>query len=108
MLTHLLPEFKIDRDDRRCIRCEVCVRQCGFDVHEYSEDEDEVYADDVKCSHGSTTGQLEEDALFYLRSRGISEETATSMLLFGFVSEVIERIKIEPLKEFLTSNLITR
>lgn len=73
-----------------------------------SKPELEIYADDVKCSHGSTTGQLEEDALFYLRSRGISEETATSMLLFGFVSEVIERIKIEPLKEFLTSNLITR
>ena len=70
-----------------------------------SKPELEIYADDVKCSHGSTTGQLEEEALFYLRSRGISEENATSMLLIGFVSEIIDRIKIEALKEHLTTSL---
>ena len=70
-----------------------------------SKPELEIYADDVKCSHGSTTGQLEEEALFYLRSRGISEDNATSMLLIGFVSEIIDRIKIEALKEHLTTAL---
>ena len=49
MLTHLLPEFKIERDDYRCIRCEVCTRQCGFDVHEYNEEEDEVQANENRC-----------------------------------------------------------
>ncbi|MBD3184540.1 FMN-binding glutamate synthase family protein [Candidatus Poribacteria bacterium] len=49
MLTHLLPEFKIIRDDERCIRCEVCVRQCGFDVHSYDAEEDMLYADENKC-----------------------------------------------------------
>jgi Fe-S cluster assembly protein SufD len=73
-----------------------------------SKPELEIYADDVKCSHGSTTGELEEEALFYLRSRGISQENATVMLLHGFVGEIIERIKVEPLKEFLSSKLETR
>ncbi len=53
----------------------------------------EIYADDVKCSHGSTTGQLDEEALFYLRSRGISESLAKQILVRAFVSEVIEEIK---------------
>ena len=73
-----------------------------------SKPELEIYADDVKCSHGSTTGELEEEALFYLRSRGISQENATVMLLHGFVGEIIEQIKVEPLKEFLSSKLETR
>jgi len=73
-----------------------------------SKPELEIYADDVKCSHGSTTGELEEEALFYLRSRGISQEQATVMLLHGFVGEIIEQIKVEPLKEFLTSKLEAR
>lgn len=61
----------------------------------------EIYADDVKCSHGSTTGQLNEDALFYLRSRGLSEDSARNLLLFAFAGDVIEKIQIEPLKIYL-------
>lgn len=61
----------------------------------------EIYADDVKCSHGSTTGQLKEDAMFYLRSRGLSEDSAKSLLLFAFAGDVIEKIQIEPLKVYL-------
>lgn len=49
MQTLLLPEFKIERNDRRCIRCQVCVRQCGFEVHRYDEESDEVYEDEDKC-----------------------------------------------------------
>ncbi|MBI4947501.1 MAG: Fe-S cluster assembly protein SufD [Bacteroidetes bacterium] len=61
----------------------------------------EIYADDVKCSHGSTTGQLNEDAMFYLRSRGLSENSARNLLLFAFAGDVIEEIQIEPLKIYL-------
>lgn len=61
----------------------------------------EIYADDVKCSHGSTTGQLDEDAMFYLRSRGLSEASARGLLLFAFAGDVIEKIQIEPMKIYL-------
>ncbi len=47
--SYIIPEFIVDRDDHRCIRCEVCVRQCGFDAHRYDEEEDEVYIDEDKC-----------------------------------------------------------
>ncbi len=61
----------------------------------------EILADDVKCSHGAAVGQLQEDALFYLRSRGIGEREAGQMLAQGFAREVIERTEIEFLKETL-------
>ncbi len=60
----------------------------------------EIYADDVKCSHGCTVGRLDEDALFYLRARGISKEHAQAMLLQAFASNIVEQIKIEPLREY--------
>ncbi len=52
----------------------------------------EIYADDVRCTHGATVGQLDEDALFYLRSRGIAEQTARGFLIFGFAHDIIDRI----------------
>ena len=61
----------------------------------------EIWADDVKCSHGCTTGQLDEDAVFYLQSRGISYATAKAMLLYAFAAEVLEPIKNETLKLYL-------
>jgi len=61
----------------------------------------EIYADDVKCSHGFTTGQLDEATLFYMRSRGISEAEARMLLKFAFANEVIEGIRLEPLKDRL-------
>ena len=54
----------------------------------------EIHADDVKCTHGSTIGQLDEEALFYLRSRGIGEEDARELLIYAFASEVVDRMKI--------------
>jgi Fe-S cluster assembly protein SufD len=60
----------------------------------------EIWADDVKCSHGCTTGQLDEEALFYLQSRGINKDTARSMLLYAFASQVIDTIKDEKLKAY--------
>ncbi|WPL15185.1 FeS cluster assembly protein SufD [Thiorhodovibrio winogradskyi] len=59
----------------------------------------EIYADDVKCSHGTTVGQLEPEMLFYLRSRGIAAPLARRMLCLGFAGEIIEAIDSEPLRE---------
>ncbi len=65
----------------------------------------EIYADDVKCSHGATVGKLDELALFYLKSRGIPEEIAKSMLIQAFASDVIEFVKIKNLKEYLNTKI---
>ena len=61
----------------------------------------EIYNDDVKCSHGSTVGQLDEQALFYIRSRGISERTAITMLSYAFCDEVLQQILLEPVRNSL-------
>ena len=59
----------------------------------------EIYADDVKCTHGATIGQIEGDALFYLRSRGIDEVSARKLLLFAFASECLDRMKQGPVRK---------
>ena len=59
----------------------------------------EIFADDVKCSHGCTVGQLNEDALFYLRARGIGKEKAKALLLVAFAHDAMQNIDIEPLKK---------
>lgn len=61
----------------------------------------EIYADDVKCTHGATIGRLDDDSIFYLRSRGIDEQTARSLLVEAFAGEILDRIGIEPLEELL-------
>ena len=58
----------------------------------------EIFADDVKCSHGCTVGQLNDEALFYLRARGISKKEAQALLLYAFANDAMENINIEPLK----------
>jgi Fe-S cluster assembly protein SufD len=68
----------------------------------------EIYADDVKCSHGATVGQLDEDALFYLRSRGIDRDEARLMLMFGFAHEVADTIKTSALKERIDGLILQR
>jgi Fe-S cluster assembly protein SufD len=68
----------------------------------------EILADDVKCSHGATVGQLDEDALFYLRSRGIDAREARLMLMFGFAHEVIQNIHIEALRERIDTLVMQR
>jgi Fe-S cluster assembly protein SufD len=62
----------------------------------------EIYADDVKCSHGSSTGQIDENAVFYLRARGLSPESAKSLLMNAFAIDVIQTIKIESYKNYLS------
>jgi Fe-S cluster assembly protein SufD len=65
----------------------------------------EIYADDVKCTHGAAVGRLDEDAVFYLRSRGIDDATARRMLVFAFANEVLEKLRIVPVREHLTADL---
>jgi Fe-S cluster assembly protein SufD len=67
----------------------------------YSQPKLEINADDVKCSHGMTTGQLDEAALFYMRSRGISKEEAVLMLKFAFTDDVLKGIRLEGLRDKL-------
>jgi Fe-S cluster assembly protein SufD len=67
----------------------------------------EIYADDVKCTHGATIGQIEGDALFYLRSRGIDEVSARKLLLFAFASECLDRMKPGPIRKHV-EGLINR
>ena len=62
----------------------------------------EIYADDVKCSHGATVGQLDPVSLFYLKSRGINTESANALLTFAFANEVIERVNVDSIREQLT------
>ncbi len=61
----------------------------------------EIYADDVKCTHGATIGQLNDESIFYLRSRGIGTDTARQMLIHAFAGEIIERIKCESVRELM-------
>lgn len=62
----------------------------------------EIFADDVKCSHGSTIGQLNKDAMFYLRSRGIGEQQAKQLMVEAFAYDVVEKVKLPFLKEYLS------
>ena len=66
-----------------------------------SKPELEIYADDVKCSHGSTTGQIDEEAIFYLQSRGISKKGALKLMINAFAKDALERISIEPLQAYI-------
>lgn len=78
------------------------------DAHVDTKPQLEIFADDVKCSHGATVGQLEEDELFYLRSRGLKTETARALLTFGFAEDVISKIKIASVRKQLDRIVLTR
>ncbi len=68
----------------------------------------EIYADDVKCSHGTSTGRMDEEAMFYLQSRGIGEEKAKNLLMKAFAEEVVDAIQFAPLKEYIESLIVNR
>ena len=61
----------------------------------------EIHNDDVKCNHGSTIGQIQAEPLFYLRSRGIGEEEARNLLIHAFASEIVDRMKVEAVREHI-------
>lgn len=73
-----------------------------------SKPELEIYADDVKCSHGSTTGQLDDEAIFYLRARGISEKAAKQLMVSAFIADVLDKIENEAVLDFVYSKLKER
>jgi Fe-S cluster assembly protein SufD len=68
----------------------------------------EIFADDVKCSHGGSVGQLDETALFYLRSRGIDAEAARAMLTYAFGAEIVERVRSQELRSYVRRAVATR
>jgi Fe-S cluster assembly protein SufD len=68
----------------------------------------EIFADDVKCSHGCTIGQLDDRAMFYMQSRGIPQKEAKALLMYAFSNEVIESIKIPELKNRITKIIATK
>ncbi len=68
----------------------------------------EIFADDVKCTHGATVGQIDPEAVFYLRSRGIGMQDAKKLLTYAFANDVMERIKLQPLRERLAEQLYAR
>lgn len=68
----------------------------------------EIYADDVKCTHGATIGSFPEKVLFYFRSRGINEEMARAMLTYGFAGEVVGEVELEPLRDWLNDYIYQR
>ena len=69
------------------------------DARMYSKPQLEIYADDVRCSHGLTTGHLDDDALFYLQARGITEKEAKMILMVAFAKDVVDMIRIDSLRE---------
>jgi len=73
-----------------------------------SKPELEIYADDVKCSHGSTTGQLDEEAVFYLRARGIGEKAARQLMIGAFIGDVLDKIKHEDVLNKINQTLSER
>lgn len=68
----------------------------------------EIWADDVKCSHGCTSGQLDEEAIFYLQARGISRDAAVGMLLYAFANDVVEKIPLEAVRTYLDKKVSER
>lgn len=74
----------------------------------YTRPQLEIYADDVKCTHGATVGQLDSESIFYLRSRGLSEKTAQQMLVHAFAGEIIEQIRFDPARSVLDRLLYDR
>jgi len=68
----------------------------------------EILADDVQCAHGATVGQLDEEALFYLRSRGIPLNNARGILTYAFVSEILHLVRVQPLQSYLTELVLSR
>ena len=66
----------------------------------------EIFADDVKCTHGATIGQLDDEALFYLRARGISQQDAASLLIHAFARDVIDKVSVDELRAHLHSQVV--
>lgn len=92
----------VKKDAQKTIAYQTNRNLCATrEAHMYSKPQLEIYADDVKCSHGMTTGQLDENALFYLQSRGIPKDEARMLLSVAFTSDVIDHVRLEGLQDRL-------
>ena len=78
------------------------------DASVYAKPQLEIFADDVKCTHGATIGQLDDEALFYLRARGIGEDMAGAMLRHAFVADVLDNVKIDSIRQKLDHDIIEK
>jgi len=68
----------------------------------------EIFADDVKCAHGATVGRLDDDAVFYLRSRGLTDAAARNLLTYAFGAEIVDRIPVASLRQRLEATLLAQ
>jgi len=68
----------------------------------------QIFADDVRCTHGATIGQLDEEALFYLQSRGIERAQARSLLTYAFAQDILDRVKVQSIKDQLEKVLFEK
>lgn len=94
--------IRVEKDAQKTMAYQTNNNLCASsDARMYSKPQLEIYADDVKCSHGLTTGQLDEDALFYLRARGIQKEDAKLLLMQAFTNEVLKLIRLDVLEKRL-------
>lgn len=78
------------------------------DATNHAQPQLEIYADDVKCTHGATVGQIDDDAIFYLRARGIHPEAARAMMIYAHAAECLERMAVEPLRHMLSQRLLQK
>ncbi|MFK7900158.1 MAG: Fe-S cluster assembly protein SufD [Cyclobacteriaceae bacterium] len=116
--SHELYKGILDEDSRAVFNGKVYVRQKAQKTNAFQSNKNillsdkatintkpqlEIWADDVKCSHGATTGQLDKEALFYLNARGIGNKKAKALLLEAFAGEILARIDAEPIKELVSS-----
>jgi len=74
----------------------------------YTKPQLEIWADDVRCTHGATIGQLDAEGIFYLRSRGIPHEEARRLLVYAFANDVLNRMKVEAVRQRLEQGLFAR
>jgi Fe-S cluster assembly protein SufD len=121
--SHELYKGILDDEARAIFRGKIHVHQIAQKTDAYQQNQNvllsdnarvntkpqlEIYADDVKCSHGATIGQIDDDALFYLQARGISKNVAHRMMLEAFANDVLSRIKIDGLRDALTTRVLDK
>jgi len=92
-------KIKVQKGAKKTAAYQLNKNLCSRNARMYSRPQLEIYTDDVQCGHGSATGQMDEEALFYIRSRGISEKEAKLLLKLAFTSDIIDQISLKPLRD---------
>ena len=93
----------VEKDAQKTLAYQTNRNLCASpDAQMFAKPQLEIYADDVKCSHGLTTGHLDDEALFYMRARGIDKEEAKLLLMVAFTRDVVDMVRIDSLQERLS------